>query len=63
MYLQTAMRQYGCHAQTVRNNTISYKIDNVGQIKDILNPEGTYDCIIGLKVTVVLLDRAIRLYR
>ena len=35
------------HAKTVRDSSISYKIDYVVQVWEVLNPEGFLNCIIG----------------
>ena len=43
------------HAQTVRDSSSSYKIDDVIVIKTFLNPEGHHNSISGSKVTVILL--------
>ena len=43
------------HAQTVRDSSYSYKIDNVIVIKNFLNSEGHQNCIRGSKVMTILL--------
>ena len=43
------------HAQTVRDRTSSYKIDQILVTKNILNPEGHQNHNIGSKVTAILL--------
>ena len=39
----------------VRGTSFSYKIDYFAFILDIINPEGHQNCIIGSKVTAILL--------
>ena len=50
----TALRR--CHAQTVRDNSSSYKIDYVIVIKKFLNLKGHQNFITGSKVTVILVN-------
>ena len=50
----TALRHR--HAQTVIDSSLSYKIDYVIVIKSFLNSEGHQNCIVGSKVTVILLN-------
>ena len=44
------------HALTVADSAFSYKIDYVKNFKEILNPEGHLNRIIGSKVTAILLN-------
>ena len=49
----TALRRR--HAQTVRDSSLSYRMDYVIVMKSFQNAEGHQNCISGLKVTVILL--------
>ena len=49
------MGQSSRHAQTVKDNSSSYKIDYVIVIKTFPNPEWHQNCISGSKVTAILL--------
>ena len=44
------------HALTIADGDFSHKIDYVTTFKEILNPEGHPNCIIGSKVTAILLN-------
>ena len=45
-----------CHAQTVRDNSLCYKMDYFQLANFFLNPEGDQNYIKGLKVAAILLD-------
>ena len=47
------------HAQTVRDNSFSYKIDSVAQTYEILNSKQHQICIIGSKVTATFVNEGI----
>ena len=49
------MGQFSRHAQTVKDNSSSYKIDYVLVIKTFPNPEWHQNFISGSKVTAILL--------
>ena len=54
-YIQIFATLWRRHAQTVRDSSLSYKIDDVILILSFLNPEGHQNWISGSKVMVILL--------
>ena len=56
-YLAIHTYIYCRSAFRVINRAFNHKVDYFAQVQEILNPEGFQNCIIGSKVTAILLDR------
>ena len=54
LFLPTSLQQH--QAQTGKDGVSSYKIEYVAQAEGILNLNSYHNCIVGSKVTVILLN-------